>query len=151
MNQVVHVETDRSFTAEEFAELMAAVHWAEPDEFPPGNVETALDAYHFIGHARDETGLLVGYLCAFSDGAFATFVGDLVVHPSARGAGVGGALLDAVEGAFAGVPVFVLGFRDARGFFEAQGYTSPPRPLDVLTKLTTWPEGEEITPQAAEG
>lgn len=144
MTRIVHVETDRSFAAAEYAELMAAVHWGEPADFPAASVNAALEAYHFVAHVRDEVGLLVGYLCAFSDGVFGTFVGDLVVHPAARGTGVGAALLEAVEAAFPRVPVFVLGFRDARAFFAQQGYTDPPRPLDVLTKLDTWPEGGEI-------
>lgn len=122
-----HVETDRSFTADEYTELMAAAHRGEPGDFPATSVNAALEAYHFVAHVRDEVGLLVGYLCAFSDGVFGTFVGDLVVHPGAQGTGVGAALLDAVEAAYPRVPVFVLGFRDARGFFEAQGYTTPPR------------------------
>jgi GNAT superfamily N-acetyltransferase len=130
---------------------MAAVHWGEPEEFLAASVTAALQAYHFIGHVRDEAGLLVGYLCAFSDGVFATFVGELVVHPSARGTGVGAALLEAVESAWPGVPVFALGFRDARGFFYRQGYTHPPRPMEVLTKLETWPVGDAITLEASEG
>ncbi len=145
MTRVIHVETDRSFSPDEYAWLMAAVHRDEPSDYPAVAVTTALQSYHFIGHVRDEVGLLVGYLCAFSDGVFATFVGELVVHPCARGRGVGAALLEAVESAWPGVPVYALGFRDTRAFFERQGYTEPPRPLDVLTKLDTWPEGEAIT------
>lgn len=151
MTRVIHVETDRSFSPGEYAELMAAVHWGDPGEFPAASVTAALQAYHFIGHVRDEAGLLVGYLCAFSDGVFATFVGELVVHPSARGTGVGAALLEAVESAWPGAPVFALGFRDARGFFYRQGYTHPPRPMEVLTKLDTWPVGDAITLEASEG
>ncbi|MDZ7788672.1 MAG: GNAT family N-acetyltransferase [Halofilum sp. (in: g-proteobacteria)] len=151
MTRVIHVETDRSFGPAEYAELMAAVHWGEPEDYSAANITAALQAYHFIGHVRDEAGLLVGYLCAFSDGVFATFVGELVVHPSARGSGVGAALLEAVESAWPGVPVFAIGFRDARGFFYRQGYTHPPRPIEVLTKLDTWPVGDAITLEASEG
>lgn len=150
MTRVIHVETDRSFSPDEYAELMAAVHWGEPTDYPAATVAAALRSYHFIGHVRDEAGLLVGYLCAFSDGAFATFVGELVVHPCARGTGVGAALLEAVESAWPGVPVFAIGFRDARGFYYRQGYSHPPRPIEVLTKLDTWPMEDGITLEASE-
>lgn len=151
MTRETHVETDRSFSPGEYAELMAAVHQGEPSDYPTVTITAALESYHFIAHVRDEAGLLVGYLCAFSDGVFATFVGELVVHPCARRKGVGAALLEAVESAWPGVPVFAIGFRDARGFFIRHGYSEPPRPLDVLTKLDTWPEGEGITLEAGEG
>ncbi len=151
MTRVIHVETDRSFTAGEYAELMAAVHRGEPADYPAATVTAALQAYHYIAHVRDEAGLLVGCLCAFSDGVYATFVGELVVHPHARGAGAGSALLEAVESAWPGVPVFAIGFRDTCGFFYRRGYTQPPRPLEVLTKLDTWPVEDGITLEASEG
>ena len=78
-------------------------------------------------------------------------MGELAVHPGARGSGVGAALLEAVESAWPGVPVFAIGFRDARGFFYPQGYTQPPRPMEVLTKFDTWPVGDAITLEAGEG
>lgn len=148
MTRVIHVETDRSFSPEE---LMAAVHWGQPQDYPLSAVAATIESYHFIGHVRDGAGMLVGYVCAFSDGVFATFVGELVVHPAAQGSGVGAALLDAVEAAYPGVAVFALGFRDARGFFAAQGYSAPPRPIEVLTKLATWPATEDITLRSASG
>lgn len=151
MARVIHVETDRSFSLGEYADLMAAVHWGDASVYSAATVAAALQSYHFVAHVRDKAGLLVGYLCAFSDGAFATFVAELVVHPHARGTGVGAALLGAVESAWPGVPVFAIGFRDARGFFYRQGYSHPPRPMEVLTKLDTWPVEDGITLEAAEG
>ena len=148
---VFHVETDRSFTCDEYAQLMASVHWREPEDYPAASVAAALHTYDFVGHVRSESGVLVGYLCAFSDGVFATFVGELVVYPTFQGNGVGAALLNAVEAAFPGVPVFVLSYRDTHGFFAAQGYTPPPRPIEVLTKLSTWPALGEITLQSGTG
>lgn len=145
MTRMIHVETDRSFSPDEYAELMAAVHWGETPRYSGATVRAALQAYHYVAHVRSETGALVGYLCAFSDGVFATFVGELVVHPCARGGGIGAALLESIESVWPGVPVYALGFRDSRAFFKRQGYSEPPRPLDVLTKLDTWPEGEAIT------
>jgi GNAT superfamily N-acetyltransferase len=102
-----------------------------------------------VAHVRGAVKQSVGYLCASSDGVFASFVGDLVVHPSARGSGVGGALVDAVEARFPGdTPV-----RDRlprwRGFLEHHGYTHPPRLLDVLTEFTTRAEGGAIRLQSA--
>jgi len=84
---------------------------------------------------RDEVGQLVGFVSAFTDAVFATFVNELVVHPGAQGAGVGSQLLDAVEAAYPGVPVFAVGFRDARRFFLRRGYTYPAQPLEIYAKL----------------
>ncbi|GEM_PF-869539 len=151
MTRDIHVETDRSFSPEAYAELMAAVHRDETSRYPGATLRAALQAYHFVAHVRSEAGVLVGYLCAFSDGVFATFVGELVVQTRARGGGIGAALLESIESVWPGVPVYALGFRDTRAFFERQGYCEPPCPLDVLTKLDTWPEGDAITLDASEG
>lgn len=135
MTRDIRVRTDRSFDADEYIELMTAIRWADPGDYDPTDVRAALEAYHFIGHVRDEIGVLVGYVAAFGDGVFNAFVGELAVHPSARGRGVGARLLEAVEAAFPGVPVFILAFRDSRGFFLRNGYTPTAQPVEVLAKL----------------
>lgn len=151
MTRDIHVETDRSFTPTEYAELMAAVHGCDPAAYPESSVTTALSAYHFVGHIRDAAGMLVGHACAYSDGVFATLVGEIVVHPRAQGGRLGAALLDAVEATWPGVPVFALGFADSLGFYAACGYTRPPRPVEVLTKLDTWPPRADIVLEAGPG
>ncbi len=129
------VATDRSFDIDEYLELMAAVRWGESAATDVADVAAALEAPHFVGHVRDELGQLVGFVSAFSDGVFATFVNELAVHPGAQGAGLGSQLLNAVEAAYPGVPVFAVGFRDARRFFLSRGYTYPAQPLEIYAKL----------------
>ncbi len=139
------VATDRTFDIDEHIELMASVHWGEPADYDRTAVAAATRAPHFVGHVRDDLGRMVGYVSAYSDGVFATFVNELVVHPSAQGGGVGAHLLDAVETAYPGVPVFAVGFRESRGFFLHRGYTFPARPLEVYAKLNA------AEPRAANG
>lgn len=139
----VTVETDRSIDPSEYVELLEATGWGDAYAYDPAAVEAAIASYHFVGHVRDGLGTLVGYVCAFSDGAFATFIGELLVHPSAQRRGVGGQLLEAVEARFEGVPVFVIGTHDARRFFLRQGYTPPSTPLEILAKLNAWREEPE--------
>ena len=134
MSTATRIFTDRSLEPGEYIELVVAVHGHVIAE-DTASVQAALDAYHLVAHARDELGVLVGTVCAFSGGVFATFVGELVVHPGAPRRGVGGRLLDTVERAWPGVPVFALGFRDARRFFLGQGYTLPAPPMEIFARL----------------
>jgi len=135
MSAPLPVASDRSFDVDEYLELMAAVRWGENVDASRGDVAAALQAPHFVGHVRDDLGQLIGFVSAFSDGVFATFVNELVVHPCAQGGGVGSQLLEAVEAAYAGVPVFAVGFREARSFFLQRGYTYPAQPLEIYAKL----------------
>jgi len=62
------------------------------------------------------------YITAFSDGAFSTFVGDLIVRPDARLKYLGLDLLRLVEETYPGVPVFLRPFDNAHQvFFEHAG------------------------------
>lgn len=125
---------NRNVGAAEFIELMTAVGWGSAADYQPSDIPGSLAAYPFICHARDASGRLVGYVSAFSDGAFSTFIGELVVHPDARGMGVGGELLRRVELRYPGVPIYAMAFDDAREFFLKRGYRIPKRPMSVVSK-----------------
>ena len=118
----VHVTASKNVAPDEYASLMGAVGWGTAAAYSPEAIQRSLDAYPFIAHARDERGLLVGYISAFSDGAFSTFIGELVVHPAAQGRGVGRRLLEAAEAYAKGVPVYVKPLAEKEGFFLRQGY-----------------------------
>ena len=139
MRDALPVRTDRSFSAEEYIDLMTAAQWGDAADYDPATVEAAREAYHFVGHVRNEDGVLVGCCCAFSDSAFATFVVQLVVHPFVQGRGIGASLLEAVERAYPGIPVFALGFREARGFFLRKGFTIPSKAIEVFARLNARP------------
>jgi len=85
MDHPFHIHTDRKVNPSEFEALVIAAgaclsgrrvrptsfhdHWA---------VRRSAAAYPFIAYARDPEGRLAGYITAFSDGAFSTFIGDLI-------------------------------------------------------------------------
>lgn len=124
------ISADRNIAAAEYAALMEAVGWGSgySDEI----VQRSLNAYPFVAHARSPSGKLVGYVSAFSDRAFSTMLGELVVHPEAQRKGIGRSLLSAVESAFPGVPVYVKPLGQAKHFFLACGYRVPSVEMQVL-------------------
>lgn len=126
------ISSDRTVSWQEFAELMASVGWG--DGYDGMTFERSNTAYPLVVHARSDEGLLLGYVSAFSDGAFTTMLGELVVRPAAQGAGIGRALMRAVESAYPGVPVYVKAMGDAKRFFEACGYRRPAREMTVMFK-----------------
>ena len=75
--------------------LEAAGYGARAGHLAAALVDHALATYTFVAHARDADGRLAGYVGAFSDGAFATFIAALVTHPDDRAASE--ALTRAVE------------------------------------------------------
>ena len=109
---------------------MESVNWGSG--YSEESVRRSLASYPFIAHARANSGALVGYVSAFSDGAFTTMLGELVVHPESQRKGVGRALLSAVERNYAGVPVYVKPLGLASLFFTACGYREPSVAMQVL-------------------
>jgi len=130
MDYVIHKSKD--VTAGEFSSLMESVGWGK--NYPDELVLRSIMAYPFIAHARSKNGKLLGYISAFSDQAFSTMLGELVVHPEAQSQGIGRALLLAVEHAFPGIPIYVKPLAEAKEFFLACGYKSPAREMTVLFK-----------------
>jgi len=109
---------------------MRSVGWG--NDYTGDLIQKSLAAYPFIAHARTDTGQLVGLVSAFSDGAFSTMLGELVVHPDWRRHGIGRRLLQAVETSFMGVPVYVKPLGEAASFFASCGYKLPSTPMQVM-------------------
>ncbi len=84
---------DKNIAAGELANLMASAGWGTEGDYDATAIEKSLSAYPMIAYCRDSDGLLVGYISAFTDGAFSTFVGELVVRPTYQQRGIGSALL----------------------------------------------------------
>lgn len=124
------IHTDRNISAAEYSALMGAVGWGSG--YSEELVRRSLKAYPFVAYARSPSGLLVGYASAFSDRAFSTMLGELVVHPEVQRQGIGRSLLFAVEVEFPGVPVYVKPLGSAKHFFLACGYRVPAVEMQVL-------------------
>ncbi|MHB1532837.1 GNAT family N-acetyltransferase [Acidithiobacillus sp.] len=130
----VQVHCDKRISPSEFASLMASVGWGAEGDYDPGLVRQSIRTYPFVAHARTEDDALVGYVSAFSDGVFSTFIGELVVHPKFQRQGVGTQLLQAVESNNAGVSIYAKPFTDQQGFFLRNGYCLPKRAMSVVSK-----------------
>lgn len=132
----VRILTGKDITADEIASLLAAVGWGARSDYSAATISRSLAAYPFVAFARDSEDALVGYLTAFSDGAFSTFVGELVIHPRVQRQGVGRRLLQAVETYSNGVPIYLTPFADQEEIFISLGYRRPPRRMSVLFRRT---------------
>ncbi len=130
------IHADKNITPDEYAELMASVGWGgDESSFSTEVVERSLAAYPFIAYARDRSGRLAGYISAFSDGAFSTFIGELVVRPEARRLGLGSELLKRVEAHYPRIPIYAQTFLDVQQFFIQRGYKTAQRPMGVVFKI----------------
>ena len=128
MSYSIHI--DKNISASEYSSLMESVGWGS--SYSEELVCRSLTAYPFIAHARSPSGMLLGYVSAFSDRAFSTMLGELVVHSNAQKKGIGRALLTAVEKEFAGIPVYVKPLGNAKQFFLSCGYRVPSVEMQVL-------------------
>lgn len=124
---------DKNLEPAEVANLMASVGWGSESDYDSLAIERSLSAYPLIAYCRDSEGLLIGYVSAFSDGAFSTFVGELVVRPSHQRRGIGSALLAYVVEQYRGIPVYATPFQDTESFFLNRGFRIPERLMSVVS------------------
>jgi len=113
-------------TASEFAALYAETGWAtwSIDVFA-----RALEGSWIVCSARDEAGALVGIGRVISDGVLHAFVTEMIVATAARGAGVGGDLIDRLvaESRRRGVhDVQLFAARGRAEFYERHGFERRP-------------------------
>lgn len=120
------VAIDREIpSADEIVELYRSVGWtAYTDD--ADRLVAAVEASHLVLTARDRAGALVGLARTVSDGLTIAYLQDILVAPLQQRSGVGGALLDAVVEATAGIRQLVLLTDDEAGqraFYESRGFT----------------------------
>jgi len=125
--------TDRNIAAGELANLMVSVGWGTENDYDAKAIERSLSAYPIIAYCRDSSGLLIGYVSAFTDGAFSTFIGELAVRPTYQRRGIGSALLALVTEKCRGVPIYATPFEDAETFFLDRGFRVPKRLMSVVS------------------
>jgi len=121
---------------EELAGLFNAVGWGPND---PSVLGRSVAAYPFTACARTESGTLVGYLSAFSDGVMSTLLGELVVHPQWRRQGVARSLLAALEHSYPSAPIYIKALGDSKHFYEAMGFKVPKAEFTVMFKRPATP------------
>jgi ribosomal protein S18 acetylase RimI-like enzyme len=93
----------------------------------------------------DRGGALIGFVYCGHDGRRA-LIYHLAVHPDARGAGVGAALMACVERAIAragisrGLLMVLTSNASAAGFYEALGWRARP---DLIVMAKDFPDGSD--------
>lgn len=127
------IHTDKNIKPAELANLMAAVGWGDETDYQPEEILRSVAAYPLVAHCRNAGGLLVGYASAFTDGAFSTFIGELIVRPQFQRQGIGSALLALIVEECRGVPVYGTPFEDSRNFFLERGFRVPKRGMSVVS------------------
>lgn len=125
--------TNKEIQALELANLFASVGWGEEAYYEVDTLERSIAAYPLVAHCRDADGLLVGYASAFTDGAFSTFIGELVVRPEFQRRGIGSALLELILEKCRGVPVYGTPYLDTQNFFLERGFRIPKRGMSVVS------------------
>jgi len=134
MNQRFELFINKEIEPKEFSELMASVGWGLEEDYDYLQIKKSIASYPFVAHIRNEENELVGYISAFSDGAFSTFIGELIVKPQYQRQNLGKELINSVEEKFKGIPIYAKAFESEKGFFIQQGYTEPKRPMMVVSK-----------------
>ncbi|HZW24143.1 MAG TPA: GNAT family N-acetyltransferase [Gallionella sp.] len=127
------IHADKNIEPAELANLMASVGWGDETDYRPEVLLRSMAAYPLVAHCRDASGQLVGYVTAFTDGAFSTFIGELVVRPQFQRQGIGSALLEVIVEKCRGIPIYGTPFEDTREFFLARGFQEPKRAMSVVS------------------
>lgn len=134
MSAKFEILTNKEIKPNEFAKLMASVGWGREEDYDFTKIERSIASYPFVAHLRNEANELIGYVSSFSDGAFSTFIGELVVKPEYQKKGLGSELMNAVKKRFIGTPIYAISYESEKEFFIRQGFRQPKTPMAVLTK-----------------
>jgi predicted N-acetyltransferase YhbS len=103
-------------------ELLNVAGWGGMDsDVYAEKVRRSWQFYETVIFAKAD-GILVGYATAYSDGAFSSGMGELVVHPNYRRRGIGRALMRIVQEKYVGVPFYIKTFQGNEAFFESCGF-----------------------------
>ncbi len=129
------ISISKSIDVDEWCTLMSSVGFGKKSDYFSDKVLQSISSYPFIAHAHAADGKLIGYVSAFSDRAFSTFIGEIVVHPLFQKQGIGKQLLTAVETYSAGVPIYVNPLRNSEQFFIHQGFKPSADKIPTLFKV----------------
>ncbi|WP_219412735.1 GNAT family N-acetyltransferase [Pseudonocardia nigra] len=100
------------------------------------DVETQIDAaWRVLGAYRRDTGEMVGFARAVSDGVSVGYLADVFVLPSARGAGLGKAVVAELVGD--GRIRWILFTDDAHDLYRRYGFGPPDGTCLVLSRRET--------------
>ena len=102
---------------EAFSEEMLAAHFAKAD---------------LIAHVRAENGLMVGYLCAWSNGMGEAWITASLAHPEYDQEAIFRLMVNAALERFAGQPVYAMPFADEQAAFRAEGFKVSGRQMIAL-------------------
>jgi ribosomal protein S18 acetylase RimI-like enzyme len=131
------IRTARTTDVESIRLLMKSVPGFWDDTWRPDVLERALISADDLAIVSPSGDAIEGFICAHDLG-FRAYVSELIVSPSAQGMGIGSELLSEVDRRLAarGCAVAIADvWRDAEGFYRAQGW-SPPSVV-LLRKHTT--------------
>jgi len=115
--------------------LFASVGWGDDADYQADIISRSIAAYPVVAYCRDSNGLLVAYVSAFTDGAFSTFIGELVVRPQFQRQGIGCAMLELIVEKCRGVPIYGTPFNEDQPFFLKRGFRVPKRAMSVVSML----------------
>lgn len=127
------IHADKNIAPAELANLLSSVGWGDEADYDPDALRRSVAAYPIVAYCRDAGGGLIGYVSAFSDGAFSTFIGELVVRPDFQRKGIGSALLALVVEKCRDVPIYANPFEHCRDFFLKKGFRIPARAMSVVS------------------
>lgn len=125
--------TDKNINPDELLDLMVSVGWGEESDYDLAVLAKSIAAYPIIAYCRAKNGALVGYVSAFTDYAFSTFIGELIVRPECQPKGIGSSLLAHVFEQYKGVPVYATPFDDTQEFFLERGFNVPKRLMSAVS------------------
>lgn len=126
---------------------IARIHaWLASSYWSPGIarelVERAIRGSHPLGAYRD--GEQIGFARAITDHATFAWLADVWVDESARGQGIGRAMVEWFirHPDFAGIRRIALNTMDAHGVYAKLGFTPPHRPGYLMERLS--PEAQAL-------
>jgi ribosomal protein S18 acetylase RimI-like enzyme len=117
------VYIDKNIKAAEIVDLYISAGWGKAVDYKESSLQILIRNTSSFVYARNEQGLLIGFVRILSDFVITTYVTEIIVRPDYQKNGVGTELMEKVKFIFKNTGIYFDTLKGVEKFAEKCGFT----------------------------